>query len=448
MLVFFSAALLLWQAAAGTPATPSSRDFRYQRTVTVPSGPGPSCAVIDPAIFPHAGSSLRDLRLYQDGREVPYAITLSEPQQPDTDTAQVRHVGLRGREIVFDVEMPHRPYTDVNLDLAGRDFIAAATVSGTRDANYTGQTGLGRFTIFDLTSQRLSRSTTLALQETDLPYLHIELAVSPAPGARAPTPQSLLTMVRGVTVPPSRDAQSLYTTAAAATTMAQRGRRSIATFTLAERIPVERVSFDLAPGFKGNFSRDVRITDHPDSTPESTAGSTPGSPSGSLDEASETVGGTILRVHLGAGFAGPEREIRRQQLSVPAVLGSNMQSPATVQVAVENGEDAPLPIAAVRLEMRQRQLCFDARSNSPLTLFYGDPELNAPQYDYARLWRAGRSTHTAQTGPEQLNPAYRTPPDMRPLSERHPRLLWMVLPAVLGVLGLVAVRSSKGVHRP
>jgi hypothetical protein len=435
----FLLALLLWQAAPGPETSTADQHFlRYQRAVSSPSGPGQTCAVIDPSIFPHAAASLKDLRLYQganDSHDVPYAITLSEPQQPDSDTAQIRNLGLRGNNIVFDLEMPNRPYTDVTLNLAGQDFIATATVSGTRDPNYSNQTSLGDFTLFDLTTQHLSRSTTLHLQETTLPYLHVELAISPAPGAHtfAASPQ----MVLGVTVPPSREAQSLYTTAAATTTITQRGHQSIATFALPERIPIERISVDIPPTFKANFSRDVRISDRPSDTP-----GTADTPDNSA-AASETLAGTILRVHL----TQSGREIRQQQLSVPATLGSNMQSPATVEVAIDNGNDTPLPIAAVRLEMRQRKLCFDALTTQPLTLFYGDPALTAPQYDYARLFSPSREIHTAQLSSEQLNPAYRDRPDQRPLTERRPHLLWIVLLAVICILAIVAIRSSKAVHR-
>jgi hypothetical protein len=417
--------LVLWQATPGPePATADPQYLRYQRNVTVPSSAGQSCAIIDPQVFPHAAPSLKDLRLFQDGREVPYAITLSEPQQPDSDTARVRNLGLRGRNIVFDVEMPNRPYTEITLDLAGQDFLATATVSGTRDPNYSNQTSLGEFTLFDLTSQHLSRNTTLHLQETSLPYLHIELAVSPATGnhAFAATPE----MVQGITVPPSREAQSLYTTAATATTITRRGRQSVATFALPERIPVERVSFDLAPAYKVNFSRDVRIADRPDGA----------------NSTSENLAGTILRVHLTQ--AG--HEIRHEQLSVPATLGSNMQSAATVEVAVDNGDDTPLPITAIRLEMRQRKICFDVSSAQPLTLYYGDPALTAPQYDYARLFTPSDVVRAAQLGSEQLNTTYRDRPDARPLTDRHPHLLWIVLLAVVGTLAIVAIRSSRTIH--
>jgi Protein of unknown function (DUF3999) len=418
-------ALLLWQATPTEPVTADPQYFRYQRVVTVADGAAQSCAVIDPQIFPHAAASLKDLRLYKNGGEVPYAITLSEPQQVDSEGAQVRNLGLRGRNIVFDLEMPNRPYTEIVLDLAGRDLLATATVSGTRDPNYSNQTRLGGFTLFDLTSEHLSRNMTIHLQETSLPYLHIELAVSAAAGARSFVAKP--EMVRGVTVPPSREAQSLYTTAATTTNISQRGRQSVATFALPQRIPVERVSFDLAPGYKANFSRDVRVSDRPD---------------GAKEVASESIAGTILRVHLTQ--AG--REIRQEQLSVPAILGSNMQSAATVEVAVENGDDSPLPIRAVRLEMRERKICFDDSVGQSLRLFYGDSALTAPQYDYARLFAPSETMREAQLGPEELNPGFHERPDARPLTDRHPHLLWIVLVIVVGVLGVVAIRSSKTVH--
>ncbi len=426
-------AFLLWQAADAGLHTPVAdpQFLHYQRAITLPDGAGPSCITIDPRIFPHAAPSLKDLRIYQaspgnQNREIPYAVTLSEPSQQDSEPARLMNLGIRGRTVVFDLAMPARPYTEVALDLDGKDFLATATVSGLSEPNAAASTSLGDFTLFDLTSQHLSRNTTLRLQESSFPYLHVELNASPAPGNRTFT--ATPGMVRGATVPPSREGQSLYTTAAETAAITQRGRETVATFHLAERVPIERVSFAFAPDFKSNFSRDVRITDRPAGTPASAA---------------ETITGTILRVHL----TRSGREIRQQQLSIPAILGSNLQSSATVEVAIQNGDDAPLPVTAVRLEMRERKLCFDALGAAPLTLFYGDPTLTAPQYDYARFFSPASPMHTAQLGPELANPAYHPRPDSRPLTERYPDLLWIVLLIVICVLGVVAIHSSKKLPR-
>lgn len=423
-------ALFFWQAAlVSTAQTADPHYFRYDRSVAA-DGTGQACAVLDAQTFAHAAASLKDLRLYEGigtptPREVPYAITLSEPVQPDSLPARIVNLGSRNGSIVFDLEMPPRPYTEVSLDLAAQDYIATASVSGMSKPGAVA-TNLGQFTLFDLSSQHLSHNTTLHLQESNFPWLHVILTAAPTPGTHGLmlTPK----MVLGATVPPSREAQTLYTTAAETRTIVNHERQSIATFTLPQRVPVERVTFVLAPTFAGNFSRDVRIYDRPEGAP-ATSG--------------ESLSGNILRVRLTQGG----REIRQQELSVPATIGSNLQSTATVEVVVENGDDAPLPITAVRLEMRERSICFNARSVQPLTLYYGDPTLDAPVYDFARLFSATAHTSLARLGVEQKNPAYEARPDTRPLTERYPDLLWIALLAVICVLGFVAIRASKAMPR-
>lgn len=421
--------LMLWQAVAGTGVVSSAERqyFLYQRSV-VPAAPGLNCAVLDPATFAHASASLKDLRLFPQtaqAHEIPYAITLSEPIQPDSEPARVLNLGLRGRLLSFDLTMPHRPYTEVVLDLAGADYIATATVTGAETLGAPG-TRLGEFTLFDLTSQHLSRSTALPLQESSFPYLHVDLAVSPAPGSRGllPSPQ----MVLGASVPPSRDAQSVFAVAAETNTFTQRTRQTVATFRLPERVPVERVTFVLAPDFKGNFSRDISISDHASDTPAS---------------AGETVSGNIFRVRL----TQMGKEIHQQRLSVPATLGSNLQNAAEVEVTINNGDDQPLPLSAVRLEMRQRRLCFEASSTDPLTLFYGDPTVAAPVYDFARTVSLTNQVPIARVGPEQRNPIYTSRPDTRSITDRYPQLIWVAFLGVVCILGIVAIRASRHLPR-
>jgi hypothetical protein len=266
-------------------------------------------------------------------------------------------------------------------------------------------------------------------------------------------------MVQGAEVPPSRQAQTVYTTVAtisSPTTGALASpRKTRFDVTLPLRVPVERVSFDLPASFSGNFSRDIRINASPAPGPAGKAAATP-----AASPPVETFSGTISRVH--ATQAG--RRIDEQQLSIPATLGSNLQSPANVIIEVENGDDQPLPIARVRLEMRQRKLCFDVandmssgrvggagRAAGPdasggLMLYYGDPTLLAPVYDYGRLFVPAAKPLAVTLGPEQLNPAYQPPPaEVRPFTERHPEVLWVVLIAVVCVLGTVAMKSSRHV---
>jgi Protein of unknown function (DUF3999) len=434
-------AILLWQAAAADEPPVARPDaMRYERAIHVPAGAGQACAVLDAQVFPHAAPSLADLRIFPVGaastaqHEVPYAITLSEAVTEETQAARVLNLGSADGKIVFDLEMPARAYTDVtlNLDPAIQDFLATATVSGSDALSGGKATALGSFTLFDLSSQHLSRDTTLPLAESTFRYLHVVLSVAVAPGA-AGGANFAPAMVEGAQVPPSREAQILYSTVAETSSIATVGRESHATFQIPLRVPVERVEFVLAQGFKGNFSRDVRVT----ALADAKAGEDERAP------LPETVSGTILRVHTTE--AG--REIRTEDLGIRAILGANLQSGAKVEVAIENGDDVPLPIAAVRLEMRQRKVCFDASAAGGLALFYGDPRLTAPVYDYARLFAVSDKALVAELGPEMLNPDYRAPVDERSFTERHPEVLWIALIAVICALGLVALRSAKNVGR-
>jgi len=337
-------------------------------------------------------------------------------------------------KIAFDLEMPQRAYTDVRLELdsAVKNFVATAAVTGSDELRGGTETMLGSFPLFDLTAQRLSRDTTLPLEESAFRYLHVVMSVADAPGGGAGSVSRFAPgMVEGAEVPPSREGQILYTTVAETSSIAAVGRQSLAVFELPVRVPVERVQFVLARGFEGNFGREVRVT----AVAENAGGD-------ARAPLAETVTGTIVRVH--ATEAG--REIRSEELSVPAILGANLQRAAKVEVAVENGDDQPLPIAAVRLEMRQREVCFDAAEAGAgeLALFYGNPELAGPVYDYERLFAPSAKAELAQLGPEILNAVYRPPVgETRSFGERHRGLLWIGFGAVLFALGAVVMRWPR-----
>src|SRR6185312_11877995 len=226
--------------------------------------------------------------------------------------------------------------------------------------------------LFDLQSQKLSRSTVLALQESNFPLLHVEMTVTPAPGGdgKAPGPE----MVRGATVPPTREAQTLYTTVAETTAIVTRGHESVATFRVPAHVLVER------------------LTAHSSTTEDSASG--------------EIIPGEIGRVRLPAVAPGPE--IRNEQLSMEALVAANLRSDATIDVAIENGEETPLPLSAVVLQMRQRKICFEAEPGASYVLRYGTAEpLFTQVYGYARFFRASAVAATVTMGAEMQNPDFR-----------------------------------------
>jgi hypothetical protein len=424
---------LLLQLGATQDSGPaaSPEHLRWQRAVQLPAGAsGRACPVLDATVFAHAAGqadTLRtpgDLRLYSAGAETPFVVIESEPEAAEVESASVQNLGMRGGDVVFDLAMPSRAYTDVVLTLGGKNFVATAKVSAP-DAT-GGEIGLGTFALFDLSKQGLSRSTTLPLQEATFAVLHVVLHVTAIDGSAYPglTAQ----MVEGAEVPPSREAQTLYTPVAMTSNVVQKGKASEATFQIPAHVPVERVAFGIAPGFTKEFSREVEVSAQTAKKDDT--------------QTTELISGEIWRITRNGAGGGPA--IHQKKLSVNAEIASNLREPATVTNVVENGDDAPLQIQNVQLEMRQRTLCFDAAAGASYVLRYGDAALRAPVYDYARLYQPQASAIAAQLGPELANVDYHPRPDERPFTERHPELMWVALLLVVAVLGGTALHSVKG----
>ncbi|HKR31923.1 MAG TPA: DUF3999 family protein [Terriglobales bacterium] len=193
----------------------------------------------------------------------------------------------------------------------------------------------------------------------------------------------------------------------------QSGKDTVFTFSLPDKVPVERVTVSIAPSAQ-NFRRDVEIRDVND---------------GWLGS------GEIERVHIVRGG----QKIDSEQQSV--MFSANGHS--TIKVMVHNGDDRPLDFSGARLQQLERRVYFDASAPAQLLLYYGDEKLNQPVYDYAKLFQQNKNAVAAQLGAETLNAAFTERPDERPWSERHQLILWIaIVLAVLG-LGAVALRSMR-----
>jgi hypothetical protein len=159
--------------------------------------------------------------------------------------------------------------------------------------------------------------------------------------------------------------------------------------------------------------------------------------------AAEVVHGEIWRVVRVDG----SQTIDAAKLNVDAVLGSNLREPAMVTVGVNNVVDhrilPPLPLGEVKLEMRQRRICFDAQSAELYALDYGDVSLHAPSYAFAATFLPATRSIVARLGPEQENPSYVAPIEGRTDTERHPWLLWIALLVLATVVGGAAIDRVK-----
>jgi hypothetical protein len=211
----------------------------------------------------------------------------------------------------------------------------------------------------------------------------------------------------------------------------EKGRETTVQFKVPANVPVERVEF-VVGAEPANFSRDGTVQVVPDAAPKQTDGAA--EPPAPVESS-----GNLLRLHA----TRDGHRIDEEHLAVDAPWAEFGGAGSTWTVTIDNGDDAPLAINDVRLEMAERTLCFDAAAGASYALFLGDPALAAPRYDYATLFVPEADEAQATLGPEQANPEYETRPDARPFTERHPALLWVALVLVVVLLGVVAVRTAK-----
>ena len=399
---------------AAVAATPDIRYFHYLRPVeTAATLPGQTCLVLDAGIYAHAAPQLADLRLYRESTETPYVIRQDAPAEADRKSIAPLNLGVRGGQTVFDAELPDAHYSDLELAITGQDFIATVTVSGSRVQAGGPETRIGAFTIFDLTRQKLGRSTVLHLPELDFRFLHFSVAGPLKPES-----------ITGLSVERLPASEPNYQTIAESTQVTQKGHSSILEFTVPAHVPVDRMAF--VPGAQpALFSREVSIRAEAVAPPASTDGAEPERP--------VTASGNLIRVHnIQNG-----RKIDEERLTVDAPW-TGFATAAKWTVTIDNGDDAPLALERVRLQMLERKLCFEAAAKAGYALFYGDPALTAPHYDYATLFTPQADASLAAVGTEKPNPGYQPRPDERPFTEKHPALLWVALIAVVALLGGLA----------
>ncbi len=259
--------------------------------------------------------------------------------------------------------------------------------------------------------------------------MHIELRLFDLKGNPISPPPSILA---GATVPPSRQAQTVYTTVASSTAIEQQGHWSTATMIVPPHVPIERARFVLRPEPHEDFLRNATIA------------ATPMEKGWAATGAAEGVSGNIFHVTRSAIAGVPA--IDSAVLTINTVLGANLRSAAKIVAAIDNGSAPPLPIDRVDLQMRQRRLCFDARPGTTYTLRYGDAELSGPSYSYARRFVLAARPVVAALGPERRNPDYTRPGTGEQQQNRGRELPWILLIAgivVAGVIGLQYVRYKR-----
>ena len=407
----FAVALAL---AAAAPA------FHYERPVELAAGDAPETCVALPAdLLSHASPWLQDLRVVANGRDVAYMVRISNEGAPVVARpARILNMGRRNGEVSFDVEMMAPVYQRVVLRVHRSRFSVLVRVHGMERPGDTG-VALGEFAYSSNAENDAAQQRDITLPESSFRYLHFDIRTA----ALEPlTPRD----IAGVDVMTPAAEPARYAAVADAGAPQQKPHATVYEFAVPAKVPVDRLTF-ASDREDAVFSRMGDLERYRPDAADKTRGKMP----------VQSEGISLVQLPVSASEAKP-----RAKPAIALALGA-VRYASTVRLTIQNGDDAPLALHDVALEMRQREVCFLRHANTSYVLRYGDPKLGPAQYDMLPLTEADRNASESILGAEHaLTPEEAAA--LLPFTERHPVLLWMALVLVVGTLGFVAFRSAQG----
>ena len=217
--------------------------------------------------------------------------------------------------------------------------------------------------MYDFTREKLGANSVLTLPASSFRYLHIRLS----PGVQPK-------QVKGAFVSHLEEKQAAWSNAGSCAESRQSpDKTTLLSCAPAAAVPVDRILFRMAAD-GGNFRRSVSVQ----------------------ADGAEVARGELRRIHIMR--AGQAVVSENLAVDVPGLRAKQLQ------VTVNNGDDAPLPLAGAQLLSVERRIYFDPAGEPALKLYFGDPKLAAPSYNYAEFFPSGFSCDRSANGSRSAQP--------------------------------------------
>jgi len=390
----------------GTSASgPSVSYFTNVRGIHIAQSSQQNYFAVDEEIWSRARPDLADLRIYDGDSQVQYALMEQRGGTSSHEvSAKILNLGSVGGRTEFDLDLRQiAEYDRIRLDLDAKNFVMTAALAGSNELGAKEATQLPPATLYDFTREELGSNSVLKLPASSFHYLHVKLS-----------PGILPAQLNGASVYNLQETKAVWTSVGFCGAPSQVARTTVISCSVPPHVPVDRVRFSIDPS-KVNFRRGVVLSD--------------------ANDRRYRLGGDITRVRMNrAGTV-----VVSEELDVP-VSG---RSSGDLQVTVDNGDNPPLAISGMHLLSVERRVYFDPQGKSQLKLYYGDPKLESPVYDYISFFKADVAASKAELGRGDHNPMYSGRPDDRPWSERHKAILWLVMLLAVIILLALAIRGLK-----
>jgi hypothetical protein len=401
-------------AAAQAPAR-APEVWAFRRPIALPTlaQPGFVELVIDADVYREAALTLQDLRVRElDGVDVAYVVRRHERRAAEA-TRETRLHDLvttpeRAVRFVLEAGSGRILHNRVRLAIAdeAKNFRVPVRVE---TADEAGRWQVAREAGFIYRVEGDTRAADTSVSYPTSTARRLRVTVGAADGRPLPVTSARLVVA---TVAERREEAVPATLVAREEDTARRATRLV--LDLGGRRPVDRVELDVSDR---NFHRVVLIEASDDRTQWRWLRSCPisGVDTGRVRE-------RLTDTHL------PETTARY------------------IRVSIDNLDDRPLAITAVRLFAVLRTLVFTAVPTHRYVLEYGNPSAAMPRYDLARtIAYLGDDRLPAAT----LGPLERVPAPARRTSawlESQPVLMWVAMAMAMLALGGLLWRMARGVR--
>jgi len=406
-------------------SAPLSR-WQFFQEVKLPEDIPAGCKWVDfvlqPSVFDGARGDLADLRLYDaTGKEIPYALRVLCPEDRQQPIPAREFNRLTDRpeehEVSLELEVPDPEHNMVRLNLGGVDFRRQVTVEGSDDRQQWRVLARSFVMRFNIDGQFVEKKT-VSYPPSRLRYLRVRVQrdqydEDDTPGLALGTVEVLhLVKLPGEIVmwDTSLDQREPI--------RHHRGPASAWIIDLGgKNIPCQLLELTIDDR---EFVRDYEVqTWNP-----------------------RPYGEQFATFHAGTMHR------KAGQAVAPVVVEFSVLPAERLRLVVIDHGNPPLKLQRVRYGAPARQVVFAWSKDlaQPLRLYYGNPQADAPYYDFARNLPTDLEPTPARAALAQRedNPDY-VPPQL-PLTERLPWLIYVVLGSVSVLLaGLIVVVGRRAI---
>lgn len=390
--------LSFWAASCLLYADFDVQRWQFQRPIQVRSAAPVAMFTVDQGVYRSSTARLQDLRIVQNGAEIPYELQVLAGTQEETELATAildKTVNPRaGLQAVLDLS-GHAQHNRLRLSTGQKNFKEKVKVETSDDRRNWALVRDDGF-IFDI-SQQDRHASNLAIEYALSTRRYVRLTI---PGWKRPD-----------------DLQAAWLTHHKETSAVRDLGPTLTPIVSQDRkLQTTSLSFDI--GFEGMPYDRLELAVN----------------SGMFFRNAEVSASSDGKQWLFAGNGVVSRTAERSQLSVPIAEQWNRY----IRLTVFNGDDAPLPIDSITISNIRRIVKFPVKGVGLYWLYSGNTVAKAPSYDFARLITSTTATTAVSLGEMKNNLQYRSP--HLPWTDRHPDFLMAVLIVAVVVMGYVTLR--------